>query len=201
MNLEIKVDIKQALAAMDSMRKRSLNLRPFMGAVGMIMIKSTHENFEAEGRPAKWIGWSPLTKKIYEGNAMESAISKGLKSSHKTQKGRANFIHRQNQKNLVALGARKILQGSGGLKKSIMIGKLTNTSVEVGSSLEYSRIHQVGGIIRPKRAKALAVPLAGGIMKLKQVKLPSRQYLKLQNTDHELIIRVAKDYLERGVIG
>ncbi|MEC0231290.1 phage virion morphogenesis protein [Paenibacillus alba] len=201
MNVEVKIDVKQVLAAMDNMRKRALNLRPFMGAVGMIMIKSTHENFEAEGRPAKWIGWSPLTKKIYDGQAMDNAIGKGLKSKHKTQKGRANFIHKQYKNNLVALGARKILQSSGGLKKSIVIGKLTSSSVEVGSSLEYSRIQQVGGVILPKKAKSLAIPLAGGFLKLKKTKLPARPYLKLQQSDNETILRVAKDYLERGVIG
>ncbi|MFB6364474.1 phage virion morphogenesis protein [Paenibacillus elgii] len=191
--IEVKVDTSEVVRALQEMQRRSLNLRPFMGAVGMIMIKSTHENFEAEGRPIKWKGWSPLTKERGENSAMAHA-----EKTRKTKAGR----QRQYIRNLSKLSAKKILQSRGELKKSVVIGRITSDSVEIGSSLVYSRIHQLGGTIVPKKAKALAIPMGGGkVIKLKRVKMPARPYLMLQQTDRDTIIRVARDYLTRGVIG
>lgn len=36
---------------------------------------------------------------------------------------------------------------------------LSDASLEVGTNLEYARLHQEGGVIVPKNAKALAIPL------------------------------------------
>lgn len=43
----------------------------------------------------------------------------------------------------------------------------------------YARIHELGGTIRPKTAKALAVPLPeGGIALVQSVTIPARPYLR-----------------------
>lgn len=195
--LEVQVDTSEVMKALEEMQRRSLNLRPFMGAVGIIMLKSTDENFEKQGRP-KWKGWSPLTKKIYEGLATDRA--KATKAYQKAKsKGQSSIVGKYVNK-YVNDGA--ILAGDGNLKKSVVVGNLTNESVEVGSSLVYSRIHQLGGVITPKKAKALLIPLGGGsVLKLKKVTIPARPYLKLQETDYKTMIKVAKDYLTRGEIG
>jgi len=43
----------------------------------------------------------------------------------------------------------------------------------------YARIQELGGVIRPKRAQALAIPQPDGSVRLvKQVKIPARPYLR-----------------------
>lgn len=198
--LEVQLDTREVEQALEGMQQRMLHLRPFYGAVGMIMLKAVHENFEKEGRP-KWKSRSPLTEKIYSGAAMDAAIGKGLRSNRKTAKGRASVIHREYEKSRTDLAGRKILQGEGELKKSV-VEHVTNDYVEVGSSLIYSRIHQLGGVIRPKKAKALAIPLGGGkVLRLRQVKMPARPFLTLQESDYQTIVRIAHDYVTTGAIG
>lgn len=190
--LEVRVDTKEVEQALEQMQRRSLNLRPFMGAVGQIIIKSAHENFEQQGRP-KWKGWAPLTQQIHQQGALDDAMR-----THKTKAGQ----NRQTIRNLGKLGLRKILQNTGELKKSVVIGRLDSEAVEVGSSLIYSRIHQLGGDIVPKRKRALYFSIGGGkFIKLMHVKIPARPFLKLQESDYQVIVRVAHDYLIRGEIG
>lgn len=64
-------------------------------------------------------------------------------------------------------------------------------SVLVGSNLEYAAIHQFGGIIRPRRAKALKV---GGRL-VGQVRIPAREYLGLSAEDVAGCEGVVADYL------
>lgn len=55
---------------------------------------------------------------------------------------------------------------------------------------DYALIHQFGGIIKPKNAKALMFQTAsGGFRALKQVTIPARPYLGLSETDHRMILR------------
>ncbi|MFY3986072.1 phage virion morphogenesis protein [Achromobacter xylosoxidans] len=64
-------------------------------------------------------------------------------------------------------------------------------SVLVGSNLEYAAIHQFGGIIRPKRGKALKV---GGRL-VSQVRIPAREYLGVSAEDAAGCEGVVADYL------
>lgn len=51
------------------------------------------------------------------------------------------------------------LKRRGRLRRSIAYTMLSDTSGVVGSNIIYGRIHQFGGIIRPRNAKMLAIPL------------------------------------------
>jgi phage gpG-like protein len=51
------------------------------------------------------------------------------------------------------------LQKTGRLKNSI-VSSWNNKSAVVGTNLKYARIHDKGGIIRPKQAKRLFIPLS-----------------------------------------
>lgn len=47
--------------------------------------------------------------------------------------------------------------------------------------IAYARIHELGGTIRPKKAKALAIPdpkKAGGVILVQSVTIPARPYLR-----------------------
>jgi len=58
-------------------------------------------------------------------------------------------------------GGGKTLSDTGRLLQSIMsrAPEVTPNSVAIGTNLEYARIHQDGGTIKPKKAKMLAIPL------------------------------------------
>lgn len=173
------------------MAARGVNTKPLMGRAGHIILDSVVRNFESEGRPEKWKPLSELTREIYEGRILDRLqASKGygkLKRPETRLRYQSSFIEKH--------GGRKLLQGEGDLRKSIVIGKVTNTSVEVGSSLIYARIHQLGGEIRPKNKRALLVPVGGRYLKLKRVTIPARPYLVLQTEDETVILRATKDYL------
>lgn len=173
-----------------SMATRGVNTRPLMGRIGHIILASTTRNFEVEGRPKKWQPISELTREIYEGKLLDKLrASKGYGRIKKeeTRKGRESAY--------LAMHGGKILQRRGDLRKSISIGKITASSVEIGSSLPYARIHQLGGEIRPKKKKALLIPVAGRYLMVKKVKIPARPYLVLQSEDETVIMRATKDYI------
>lgn len=175
------------------MAARGVNTRPLMGTIGHIILSSVTRNFESEGRPTKWRPLSELTREIYDGRLMEKLhATKGFKKLKKEE------TRQRWESKFRAKSGGKLLQGEGDLKKSIVIGKVTNTSVEVGSPLIYARIHQLGGEIRPKSKSALLIPVGGGLLKLKKVVMPARPYLMLQVEDETYILRATKDYLVGG---
>lgn len=172
------------------MAARGVNTRPLMGTIGHIILSSVTKNFESEGRPSKWKPLSELTKEIYAGRLLERLhATKGfqrLKKDETRSKWETNFRGKSGG---------KLLQQQGDLRKSIVIGKVTNTSVEVGSPLIYARIHQLGGVIKPKSKNALLIPVGDRFLKLRKVVIPARPYLLLQNEDETFILRATKDYL------
>lgn len=51
-------------------------------------------------------------------------------------------------------------------------------SVTIGSNTPYAAIHEEGGIIRPKRGQYLTFQVQGRWVRVKQVTIPARPYLK-----------------------
>jgi len=62
------------------------------------------------------------------------------------------------------------------LVRSIRIVALTNTHVTVGTDRIYAAIHQLGGVIRPKNARALAFQVGGHLVFAQKVTIPARPY-------------------------
>lgn len=52
----------------------------------------------------------------------------------------------------------RTMRHKGELTRSITYN-VDGNSVQVGTNLEYARIHQFGGVVRPRKAKALTVPV------------------------------------------
>ncbi|WP_019222490.1 phage virion morphogenesis protein [Bartonella rattaustraliani] len=94
-----------------------------------------------------------------------------------------------------------ILFASGALSRSIDM-KASPEKVIVGSGLVYARIHQLGGVIRPKNGKTLRFFLksskAHRFVCVHQVTLPARPYLGLSEQNKVEIIKAAEDWLERN---
>lgn len=72
--------------------------------------------------------------------------------------------------------------------------QVSSRSVEIGTNVEYAAIHQFGGVIRARRAKALRVP---GIGFRKSVTIPARPYLGLSDTDERVIQDLTEDWLRK----
>jgi phage gpG-like protein len=104
----------------------------------------------------------------------------------------------------------KILQDTGMGKGSIVYNVVSDQEVQIGTPLEYMRIHQTGGSINlpardiyPVNAKALHWISDGKDVfamhvhqKARTVKIPKRQFLLFQEEDKVHITQIFKEYLE-----
>ena len=61
----------------------------------------------------------------------------------------------------------------------------------VGSDVVYARIHEYGGTIVPKVAKALRFVIGGQTVVAKSVTMPERSFLRSALSDREMDIRAA----------
>lgn len=93
-----------------------------------------------------------------------------------------------------------ILYASGNLARSIDY-IASPEQVIVGSGLVYARIHQLGGVIKPKNGTALKFWwVSGGFTNfaiVKQVTMPARPYLGLSADNTAEIIETTEDWLGR----
>lgn len=178
--IEIKLDAKEVVAALDRLSQASADMTPLMLDVSETLYSAVMRNFEENGRP-KWLGLDPKT------------IAARNKSRYSAENG--------------SMG---ILQRSGALKNSIVAEHDANSAVVgVGrgkGAEKYAAIHQFGGktkphVIRAKNKKALAF---GGVLR-KSVNhpgsnVPARPFLALTPEDEGKIVRSVNNYL-RAVVG
>lgn len=72
----------------------------------------------------------------------------------------------------------------------------TPTKVMVGSNLAYARIHQLGGVIKPRKGKFLKFRGQDGQeVFVKQVTIPARPYLGVSKADMEEVKATIQDFL------
>ncbi|MEC9247321.1 MAG: phage virion morphogenesis protein [Pseudomonadota bacterium] len=89
-----------------------------------------------------------------------------------------------------------ILYQSGALSASIDY-RATETTSLVGSGLIYARIHQNGGVITAKNAKALAFQIGNRLVMTNSVTMPRRQYLGISADNQRDIVETAEDWVGR----
>ncbi len=81
-----------------------------------------------------------------------------------------------------------------------LLGSLTmaagHNQVIVGSNKVYAAIHQFGGKIVPKNARALVFRLSsgGGIVRAKSVTIPARPYLGISPADERMMVEVVDEF-------
>jgi phage gpG-like protein len=207
MAMRVQIEAKgleQVSAVLESMAARGVHLSPLMGQIGTALIASVHANFAAEGRPK----WKPLSVKTvwsYQESSVQKARgTKRWKNAKKdSTRSRIESDRVQND-----VGGHKILVQTGELRNSIMIGAVTETSVEIGSSLPYARIHQLGGAIgpitvKPKDKKALLIPTQDGYIlrrsaNIPERHIPARPYLKVQPEDIPVLAGLTMQYIREG---
>lgn len=193
--IEVKVDTKNLKVfenALSSMVSRGQSIRPIMQKLGPTLVGIVDKNFEAEGRPAKWKKRSPLSQANLAIGAQGRA-AKTKRYNKAKARGKASIMRRESLK---AMG-NKILSQSGDLKKSIT-WEAEETQVKVGpsSNVKYARIHQLGGVIRPKSKAALFVPFGKRMLRLKKVTIPARPYLIVPQSEVPKLARIVIDELK-----
>jgi phage gpG-like protein len=171
--IDTSSDLRKIEKALEAMYNRGMRMQPTMQRLGAAMVGIVDRNFEAEGRPGKWKARSPITQGTLATSAQGRAKETKRYQKAKTG-GKASIMRRAA---LTAM-SNKILSRSGDLKKSITY-MAANDKVLIGpgGAIPYARIHQLGGVIRPKTAKSLAVPCGSRVLRLKQVTIPARPYL------------------------
>jgi phage virion morphogenesis protein len=103
----------------------------------------------------------------------------------------------------VKTGAGGILVGAGmrgGLQGSITF-RTGAASVEVGSNKVYAAIHQFGGTIRPKDARAPVFELGGRTIHAKSVRIPARPYLGFSAADWDSVLDVTGVFMAAALAG
>lgn len=191
MGVEGLEDVEKVLQEFAS---RGGHLKPLLKRVGKILLGGVTKNFEEQGRPQRWKPRSELTNKIYSNQALTSYSS----STANRQFVRLETYRRNSARAVERRMGSLILSGRGDLKNSI-VDKVDGDSVKVGSPLPYARIHQLGGVITPKSAKCLMIPMGnGGMLQLKKVTMPARPYLLATNEEKPQIINVSKLYILEG---
>ena len=95
----------------------------------------------------------------------------------------------------------KILSDTKRLERSID-SAATLDDVMVGSNLVYARIHQKGGTIKPKKGKFLKFKGQDGQdVFVKEVSIPKRAYLGINDDDKEEVAAFIGEYLEDAFKG
>ena len=120
---------------------------------------------------------SPLMQEV--AHVMDTAVSENFERG-----GRPKWLGKWD-------GSPSKLQDTGRLKSSIQ-RVFDDSSAVVGTNVIYAGIHQFGGIIRPKKAKALH--FNGKFVS--QVNMPARPFLKLESDDLQEIELIGQRYLQ-----
>lgn len=75
----------------------------------------------------------------------------------------------------------------GGLMGSITF-RDADRSVIVGTNKTYGAIHQFGGRVTARNARALRFRMAGGWVMVRSVRIPARPYLGLSDEDRQMVV-------------
>lgn len=90
------------------------------------------------------------------------------------------------------------LSDSGILRQSITHIHSAD-KLEVGSAMVYARIHQEGGVIKPKNAKKLSFRVGGHFIQTDQVEMPSRPYLGFTDDDEAELVNIIHDHWQEAL--
>ncbi|MDR3192355.1 MAG: phage virion morphogenesis protein [Treponema sp.] len=163
----ISFDLKEIEAVKNMLANAALNAADrakLLHGIGVEIEEQTKERFETKKTP-EGNTWKALAQKTREYYA-----GKGL------------------------LGHRSILVGEGTLRDSLTSEVRDGAwSALAGATMEYAAIHQWGGEIKPKSAKALFVP---GYGMLQKVTMPPRPYLGVSMENVKGIEDVVAVFLE-----
>lgn len=91
--------------------------------------------------------------------------------------------------------AGQTLVDTGRLRDSIT-HRVAGDGVEIGTNVVYAATHQLGADIRAVNAPYLAFKLGDRFVRVREVKIPARPFLGVDQADEDDIVALATDYLE-----
>ena len=71
--------------------------------------------------------------------------------------------------------------------------------LEFGSDAKYAKLHQFGGVIRPKKGKRLKFGKGSNAVYAKQSKIPARPWLGVNAQDEQKLLKKATALLQRQI--
>ena len=95
-------------------------------------------------------------------------------------------------------GNDKILKHRGYLSERTAYNYDDN-GVEFGSDAKYARLHQFGGVIKPKKGKRLKFGKGDNAVLAKQSKTPARPWLGVNSQNEQKLLEKAKAVLQRQI--
>ena len=110
----------------------------------------------------------------WHGREVKIAIDKQLKRNLNMA---AILVQRAARDNVRSGGKSGLHVITGTLHRSITT-EVKGFIARIGTNLKYARIHELGGIIRPKSAKALHFTVGGRHRQAQVVHIPARPYLR-----------------------
>lgn len=169
--IEIKVENKSVINALERLARAAANPRPALLAIGESLVLSTKKRFETSTAPdgTRWAPNSQVTYLMHLG---------GAKSNHRKD-GRIN-----------SRGAEKVMGKKPLIRKGILSQQISyavdGNGLRIGSPMEYAAMQQFGG----KKSK---FPHLWG-------DIPARPFLGISDADEQMIVSTVDDYLRR-IIG
>ncbi|MEW6562751.1 MAG: phage virion morphogenesis protein [Pseudomonadota bacterium] len=170
--IEVKIDNKNVLDALDRLTKATANPRPALLAIGESLVVSTKKRFETSTAPdgSKWQPNSDTTLRmgLHSGNH--------FKKNGSLKKSGSSYL--SNKKPLI---------GKTHSLATEIFPKFDSNGLRIGSRLEYAAMQQFGG------TTSLRSMIPGK-------RIPARPFLGISDSDETMILKTVNDYL-RSVVG
>lgn len=171
--IEVKIDSKAVIDALERLGKATANPRPALLAIGESLVVSTKKRFGPGTAPdgTRWAPNSQATYLVHLGSA---------KSNHRKD-GRINSRGAEK-----VMGKKPLIGKTGELARQI--GRAVDGGgLQVGSPMEYAAMQQFGGTTSP-----------GSMIPGKVI--PARPFLGISDADERMVMDTICDYLT-NVIG
>jgi len=180
--IEVKVDNKNVLAALDKLSKATANPRPTLKAIGERLVVSTKERFETSTAPdgKKWQPNSDTT--------LHMAL-RGGKIHHKDGTTSVKYFNKKGALNKAGasyLANKKPLIGKTHALASNIDSSLDGNTLRIGSPMKYAAMQQFGGLTSPRSM------IPGS-------RIPARPFLGLSDSDEAMILKTVSDYLRSTI--
>ncbi len=172
MQVDVEIKDSEVKRVFTRLMRNAKNLTPAFREIGEIVRSSVVKNFQAGGRPEKWV--PTKIRSIYM-----AYLGRG-KRKRKAYTLRGGFTKGFTR----YTSGKKTLIDRARLQNSITARAETNRVV-VGTDLVYARIHQLGGMAGRNR----------------KVKIPARPYLLVQDEDWAPIGQCLRGFLMKGAQG
>lgn len=180
MKINIEIDRAHVLATLRALSEAAVNLRPAMSHVGEYLILSTRQRFSA-GRSPDGTPWAPNT---------ETTLLRHLGRF----KGSFNKEGRLSNKGAGRVAGKRPLIGETGALSSQIAKVVGDDYVEVGSTMEYANVHQLGAAKGAFGRTRRGAPIPWG-------DIPARPFIGLSSDDEVEVIAILREHLTRAIEG